>query len=118
MKMNPYKNIDEYIANFPSETRVILENIRGMAREFMPSGSTEAIRYGIPTIQVAGKNVIHFAGYESHIGLYPASDEVIKEIPELKKYRTGKGTFQFGLDLPIPYDLIEKYLIYKANNAK
>ena len=116
--MNKYTNIDEYIANFSIETQVILEKIRAMARKCMPSGSTEAIRYGIPTFRVDDKNVVHFAGYESHIGLYPASDEVINEIPELKKYRTGKGTFQFELSSPIPYDLIEKYLLYKASNAK
>lgn len=116
--MKPYTNVDEYISNFPSETQKIIEKIRGMAREYVPSDSTEAIKYGIPTIQVSGKNAFHFAGYDSHIGLYPASDEVIARIPELKDYRTGKGTFQFKLNKPIPYELIEKYIIFVSKNAK
>ena len=115
--MDTYTNIDEYISNFPQDVQVALEKIRSIAKTHLPSG-IEAIRYGIPTIQVKGKNIIHFAGYAGHIGVYPASDEVVDEIPKLKNYRTGKGTFQFNLDLPIPYDLIEKYVLYKASNAK
>ena len=117
MKLKPYKNIDEYIKNFPISTQAIIEKIRAMAREYMPSYATEAIKYGIPTIQVSGKNAFHFAGYETHIGLYPASDEAVELIPELKDYRTGKGTFQFKLNKPIPYELIEKYISFLTKNA-
>lgn len=105
--MNEYTNIDEYIANFPNDTQTILEKIRGMAREYMPSGATEAIRYGIPTIQVAGKNVFHFAAYPTHIGVYPATDMIVERYPTLAKYRSGKGTFKFLLNDEIPYNLIE-----------
>lgn len=118
MKMMPYTNVDEYISNFPSETQAILEKIRVMARKSMSRDATEVIRYGIPTIQIAGRNVFHFAAYESHIGLYPASDEAIELIPELKDYRTGKGTFQFKLSKPIQYEMIEKYIIFVSKNAK
>ncbi|TXH01529.1 MAG: DUF1801 domain-containing protein [Candidatus Moraniibacteriota bacterium] len=112
MKMKAYTNIDEYISNFPSETQAILEKIRVMARKSMPSDATEAIRYGIPTIQIGGKNVLHFAGYESHIGVYPASDDMMKSIPELVPYRTGKGTLQFKIDREIPYRLIKEVVNY------
>lgn len=110
--MNPYKNIDEYIANFPSDTQNILTKIRRMALEKMPSGASEAIKYGIPTIQIKGKNTFHFAGYDSHIGLYPASDDMVKSIPELESHRTGKGTLQFKIDQEIPYRLIKEVINY------
>lgn len=112
MKLKPYTNIDEYIANFPSETQLILDKIRAMAHEYMPCNASEAIRYGIPTIQIGGKNVLHFAGYESHIGVYPASDNMMKSIPELVPYRKGKGTLQFKIDQEIPYRLIKEVINY------
>jgi len=109
--MNKYTNIDEYIANFPQEVQVILEKIRSIAKKHMLSG-VEAIRYGIPTIQVDGKNVVHFGGYPHHVAIYPASDGMIEVIPELSRYRTGKGTLQFKLNETMPYSLITKAIVY------
>ena len=38
--------------------------------------------------------------------------EAFKE--EVSPYVAGKGTLQFPLDKPIPYDLIEKIVIFRA----
>lgn len=109
--MNKYANIDEYIANFPQEVQVILEKIRSIAKSHLPSG-VEAIRYGIPTIQLGGKNVIHFGGYPHHVAIYPASDGMIEAVPELGRYRSGKGTLQFKLNETMPYSLMTKAIVY------
>ena len=105
--------IDACIKSLPSETREILQKIREIGRKVVPE-STEAVSYGMPTLKLNGKNFFHFCGFKNHIGVYPAIDEEDSKIPELKKYRTGKGTFQFKLSEPIPYDLIEKMIKYRA----
>lgn len=106
MKMNEYKTIDEYISNFPPETQQILEKVRETIKNVVPD-ATEVISYGIPTFKVNGRNVVHFGGYDKHIGFYPGA--IVDDFaPELKGYKTAKGTIQFPLDQPIPYDLITK----------
>ncbi len=109
--MNKYTNIDEYISNFPQEVQVTLEKILSIAKTHLPSG-VEAIRYGIPTIQVKGKNIVHFGGYPHHVAIYPASDGMIEAIPELGRYRTGKGTLQFKLSETMPFKLMSNAIGY------
>ena len=41
-------SIDEYIAEFPSETQAVLEELRALIRATAP-GATETISYAIPT---------------------------------------------------------------------
>jgi uncharacterized protein YdhG (YjbR/CyaY superfamily) len=113
LKTDQTTTIDECIASLPKETQEILQKIRAIGRKIVPE-STEAVSYGMPTLKLNGKNFFHFCGFKNHIGVYPAINEEDAKIPELKQYRTGKGTFQFPLDQPIPYDLIEKMITYRA----
>ena len=64
-------SIDEYIAGFPAETQTVLEELRVLIRACAP-GATETISYAIPTFDLNGKHLVHFAGYERHVGFYPA----------------------------------------------
>ncbi len=114
--MQPYKTVDEYIANFPSDVQEKLQKIRAAIREVLPE-ATEKISYGIPTYW-QGKNVVHFGGAENHIGFYPGSVGVAAFLSELKDYDTSKGTIRFPLDKPVPYDLIQKITKYCAERAK
>ncbi|TAE58321.1 MAG: hypothetical protein EAZ89_03355, partial [Bacteroidetes bacterium] len=50
--------IDAYIADFPGETRVLLEQVRSTIREHAP-GAQEKIGYGNPTFTLEG-NLVHF----------------------------------------------------------
>ena len=113
------KTIDEYIAGFPKDVQEILEKIRMTIRKAAPDAE-ETISYAIPTFTQKGKYLIYFAGYKKHIGVYPvpAGDPELNE--KLSVYQTGKGTLQFPLDKPIPYDLISKIvkLRVKENLAK
>lgn len=98
--------IDEYIADFPRDIQPLLEKVRAAIRKAAPDAE-EAIKYMMPTYVQKG-NLIHFAGYDHHIGLYPGSRpiEVFKD--ELSKYETSKGTVRLPLDKPIPVGLISK----------
>jgi uncharacterized protein YdhG (YjbR/CyaY superfamily) len=106
-------SIDEYIAGFPPRTREVLEEVRALIKASAP-GATETISYSMPTFDLNGKHLVHFAGYEKHVGFYPIPSgiEVFKE--ELEPYKHGKGSVQFPLDRPMPTDLIRRIVEFRA----
>ena len=106
------KNIDEYIAGFPPEIQEILEKIRLTIRKAAPKAE-EAISYMMPTFKLHG-NLVHFAAFKNHIGLYPAPSGIDAFREELAVYEGGKGTIRFPLDKPIPYPLISKIVKFRA----
>ena len=105
-KLKQPTTIDEYIADFPRDVQPLLEKVRAAIRKAAPDAS-EAISYQMPTFKLQG-NLIHFAGYNHHIGLYPGSRPIAEFKDELTKYKTSKGTVQLPLDKPIPVGLIGK----------
>jgi uncharacterized protein YdhG (YjbR/CyaY superfamily) len=108
----PSKNIDEYISRFPKDVQIILEKIRTTIRKTAPDAK-ETIAYQIPTFTLEG-NLVHFAAYAKHIGFYPTPNGITKFKKELAKYATAKGSVQFPLDRPIPYDIIKKIVMYRV----
>lgn len=107
-----FSNIDEYIALFPEEIQVILAKIRQIIKENAPEAS-EKISYQMPTFFLNG-NLIHFAAFKNHIGLYPTPSGIDAFKEELSKYKGAKGSVQFPLDQPIPYDLIKRIVLYRV----
>lgn len=111
------KTIDEFIANYPDDTQVILQKIRQTIQDVSPDAK-EKISYGIPTFTLNGKNLVHFSAYAKHIGFYPGSAPIKEFKKELSGYKTSKGTVQFPLNKPIPYDLIQKITEYVVSSTK
>ena len=101
-----YQSIDEYISQFPSEIQELLQNIRRITREAAPD-ATEKISYQMPTFYLHG-NLVHFAAFKHHIGFYPTPEGIEAFKEELSQYKGAKGSVQFPLDKPMPYDLISK----------
>lgn len=114
--MNKPNSIDEYIAGFPEDIQKKLEQIRATIQKAAPE-ATERISYAMPTFYLNG-NLIHFAGYKNHIGLYPApvGIEAFKE--ELSRYKQAKGSVQLPLDEPLPLALIAKITKFRAAQQK
>lgn len=112
------ETIDAYIDGFPAHIQEILNKMRKTIQVVAPD-ATEKISYGIPTFFLYG-NLVHFAAYKDHISFFPASSGVLKFSKELSMYKTSKGTIQFSLDEPIPYDLIQKITMFriKENTMK
>lgn len=102
-----FASIDDYISTFPDATAVVLSELRRVAHRAVP-GAQEAITYDIPTLTLAGRKVIHFAGWKQHVSVYPvpAGDEDYER--RIAPYRSGKGTAKFPLDESVPYDLVEQ----------
>ena len=100
-------DIDAYIAEFPPETQKVLQEIRELIRANAP-GATETISYAMPTFDLNGRHLVHFAGYARHIGFYPIPTGMEAFKDELSHYKTGKGSVQFPLAQPLPLDLIRR----------
>ncbi len=100
-------SIDAYISEFPAGTQAVLGELRALIKASAPD-ATETISYAIPTFDLNGKHLVHFAGYARHVGLYPTPSglEAFKE--DLKPYKTGKGSVRFPLDQPLPAALIRR----------
>jgi len=97
-------NIDEYIIAFPEDKRQILQSIRETIRQAVPE-ATEKISWQMPTFW-HGKNIIHFAAYKKHIGLYPGPEAIAHFSDRLTEYKTSKGAIQLPYDKPLPLTLI------------
>jgi len=108
------KTIDEYIAVFPKEVQEVLEKIRSAIRESAPKAE-EAISYGIPAFRLNGsRGSVYFAGWKNHIGFYPTPSGIEAFKKELAPFKQEKGSVQFPLDKPIPYDLVKKIVRYRV----
>lgn len=107
--------IPNYIQSFPEPVQIILEQIRSVIKEHAPEAE-ESISYGMPAYKIKGKPLVYFAGYKNHIGFYatPTGHEAFAD--ELSKYKQGKGSVQFPLNQPIPFDLIKRIVVFRKNN--
>jgi uncharacterized protein YdhG (YjbR/CyaY superfamily) len=105
--------IDSYIEGFPADVRERLRAIRGIVRELAPQ-ATERICMRIPTFDLNGKWLVHYAGFEKHIGFYPQPEGIVAFKDKLTGYKTSKGTIQFPLDKPLPTDLIREIVAYRV----
>lgn len=114
MRTNPTapQDIDAYIAGFPKDVQEVLEKIRRTIRKAAPDAE-EKISYQMPTFFLKG-NLIHFAAYKKHIGLYPAPRARARFKRELSAYEGGKGTVRFPLNKPMPFALISKIVKFRV----
>ena len=112
----PPKNIDEYIAGFPTDVQGILQEMRSIIRTAAPDAE-EAIKYGIPTFVLNG-NLVHFAAFQKHIGFYPTPSGIEEFKDDLSVYHNAKGSVQFPLDKPVPFSLIRKIVKFRVKQSR
>lgn len=114
--MKKTTNISAFIEPFPQDVQEKLEWIRNTIKQMAPD-AVEAISYGIPTFKLNG-NLIHFAAYKNHIGLYPGADGIAQFAHKFGKYSYSKGTVQFPIDEPLPKELIKEIVQYRIHKQK
>ena len=108
MKMNgvEIKNVDEYIAGFPSSTQKLLQQLRSAIRKAAPQAE-ETISYQMPAYKFNG-SVVYFGGYNNHIGFYPTAAGIANFKNDLASFKTSKGAVQFPIGKPMPLQLVSK----------
>lgn len=97
--------IDTYIVQRPKAAQPVLKKLRLVIRKAIPKVE-ETVSYGVAAFKVDGRSVIYVAGYARHVSVHPAFGGTAALQKRLEKYRSGKGTFRFGLNAPIPYALL------------
>ena len=110
-----FTTIDEYIKTFPKDVQIILEKMRQTIRKAAPE-AVEAISYQIPTFKLNG-NLVHFGAFKNHIGFYPTSSGIRAFKEQLTPYKGAKGSVQFPIDKPIPYDLVRKIVKFRVKES-
>jgi len=109
-------SINEYIAGFPKPIQKVLEQVRSTIKKAAPKAE-ETISYAIPTFDLNGKHLVHFAAFKNHIGFYATPNGHAAFEKELSVYKQGKGSVQFPLDKPMPLDLISKIVKFRLDEV-
>ena len=107
--------IDEYIADQDESVRLLLQKIREHIRSAAPE-AIEKISWQMPTFW-QGENLIHFAAFKKHIGIFPGDMTNAPFLDRLAAYHTSKGTIQFPLDKPLDFELIADITRWRVTNA-
>jgi uncharacterized protein YdhG (YjbR/CyaY superfamily) len=102
---------------FPAEVQDRLKEIRKAIFELAPQ-ATERICMRIPTYDLNGKWLGHFAGFEKHVGFYPQTEGITAFQEQLKHYKTSKGSVQFPLNKPLPLNLIREIINYRVSEQE
>jgi uncharacterized protein YdhG (YjbR/CyaY superfamily) len=110
-------SIDKYIAEFPAETQQVLQQMRALIRASAPE-ATETIGYAIPTFDLDGRHLVHFAGYEKHVGFYPTASGVEAFKEEFRAYHSARGSVRFPLASPLPVDLIRRVVEFRVQEVR
>ncbi|CAA9286532.1 MAG: hypothetical protein AVDCRST_MAG95-3686 [uncultured Adhaeribacter sp.] len=106
------ETVETYLGTFPEPAQNILRQIRAIIKEKAPAAA-ESISYGIPTYKANGKPLVYFAGFKNHVGLYATPTGHQEFAAELSCYKQGKGSVQFPLNQPIPFDLIGRIVTFR-----
>ncbi|MCO5266369.1 MAG: DUF1801 domain-containing protein [Lentimicrobium sp.] len=106
-------NVDHYISGFPAEVQAILLHIRAIIKEAAPEAA-ENIAYGMPAYKTNGKPLVYFACFKQHIGFYATPSGHKQFSAELAHFKQGKGSVQFPLDKPVPFDLIKRMVEFRV----
>lgn len=105
--------VDKYIGTFPEDIQVILQKIRKII-QFHAPGAEENIAYLMPAYKTNGKPLVYFAAFKNHIGFYATPSGHSHFEKALSKYKQGKGSVQFPINKPIPFELIAEIVKFRV----
>ncbi|MFD1631467.1 iron chaperone [Pseudopedobacter beijingensis] len=112
-----YTDVNSYISSFDQDTQQILTKIRNIIKTSAPQAE-ESISYGMPAYKTFKKPLIYFAAFKSHIGFYATPSGHGHFAKQLSSYKQGKGSVQFPVNQPIPYQLIEEIVLFRVQENK
>ncbi|MHB1150709.1 MAG: iron chaperone [Eubacteriales bacterium] len=107
------KTADEYILQFPLEIQEKLQAMRKVIRDSAPDAE-EKMSWQMPTFWLHG-NLVHFAAFKNHIGLYPGPEGIEAFADKFSGLKYSKGAVQFPIDKPLPFDLISEIVRYRVD---
>ena len=114
MKNASPATIDEYIKDFPDDVQEKLRSVRETIRAAAPD-AVEKIAWRMPTFYQCG-NLIHFAAFKRHIGIFPGVSGIEHFRDEFKSLglQFSKGAVQLPFDRPMPLDLVARIVRFRV----
>ena len=108
------ETIEEYILSQPEEVQPYLRQVNDAIKGSIPEAK-EKISWSMPTYW-KGRNLIQFAAFKRHIGLYPGPEAVEVFADQLTDYKTSKGAIQLPYSKPLPLELIGEIAAWCGTN--
>lgn len=104
-------DVDGYISSFPGSVQTVLKRIRSTIKKNAPKAE-ERISYGMPFYEYGGKGyagrLIYFAAFKNHVSLFITPGNTDTVPTAMKQFHVSKATYQFPLDKPFPFSVLEK----------
>ena len=97
--------IQDYIEHQKEEIQPVLVEVYQALKEALPL-AVEKIAWRMPTFH-QGHNIIHFAAFKNHFGIYPGPDAIVHFANRLSGYHTSKGAIQMPYDKPVDKALLQ-----------
>lgn len=110
------QTIEEYIARQPEYAQRYLLAVDEALGKALPD-AVRKISWSMPTYW-KGRNLIHFAAFKKHVGLYPGAEAVEEFSDRLKGFVTSKGSIRFPYDGPLPIELISDIAKWCGGNGR
>jgi uncharacterized protein YdhG (YjbR/CyaY superfamily)/TfoX/Sxy family transcriptional regulator of competence genes len=104
--------IGDYIAAQDESVQPRLCEVYAVVKSVLPE-ATEKISYQMPTLK-GKRNLIHFAAFKNHIGIYPGAEAMAHFASRLTEHKTSKGAIRFPHDKPLPLELIAEIAAWCA----
>ena len=111
------EEIKKYIDTFPESIQIKLKEMYEIIKEVVPKEVIEKISWKMPTFYL-GENLVHFAAFKNHIGLFPGGEVLEKFSNKLSGLKYSKGGVQFNYDKPLPKDLIQEIVKDRVESIK
>jgi uncharacterized protein YdhG (YjbR/CyaY superfamily) len=112
----PCVAIDQYILELPEPGKSLVMEIRTFFTEHLPE-ATECFKWQMPTLY-QHENLLHFASFKKHIGIFPGPDGVQYFLTLRQDYPTSKGTIQIAHDREIPWAELRELALYRLQKAQ
>lgn len=111
------EEIKKYISTFPEDIQIKLCEMYEILKEVVPKDATEKISWKMPTFYL-NENLVHFAAFKNHIGLFPGGEVLEKFNDKLSGLKHSKGGVQFDYDKPLPKGLIQEIVVERIMDSK
>jgi uncharacterized protein YdhG (YjbR/CyaY superfamily) len=109
--------IERYIIGQAEDVQPRLRDVYAALKAALPN-TTEKISYNMPTFWQGG-NIIHFAAFKKHIGIFPGGEATTVFADKLTGFETTKGGIRLPYNKPLPIDIITEIALWCGKeNAK
>jgi uncharacterized protein YdhG (YjbR/CyaY superfamily) len=109
--------VDRYLHSVEEPKRTTLAHLRQTILEIIPDAE-QGISYGVPAFKIRGKTIAGFAAFKNHLSYLPHSGSVFTRLRnELAGYSMSSGALRFGIDEPLPRELVEQLISVRLDEA-